>query len=107
MDDVERILGRRPFANAEMRNIDRFRHGAGSATDPPAVGADGVAPEPGAPAAAAAADDGEGGTGGPGGGEGGGGGPGEGGPGGGDGKGGPGAGGKKGRRLEPGVVVAT
>lgn len=28
LDDVERILGKRPFHIAEMRNIDRFRHGS-------------------------------------------------------------------------------
>lgn len=26
-DDVERILGERPFTSTEMRNIDRLRHG--------------------------------------------------------------------------------
>mmetsp|Transcript_7855 Transcript_7855/g.13510 ORF Transcript_7855/g.13510 Transcript_7855/m.13510 type:complete len:862 (-) Transcript_7855:907-3492(-) len=30
INDVERILGKRPFHSNEMRNIDRFRHGLGS-----------------------------------------------------------------------------
>ncbi len=36
IDDVERLLGERPFTSAEMRNIDRYRRGAGSGVEPPA-----------------------------------------------------------------------
>jgi hypothetical protein len=28
LEDVESILGKRPFCTQEMRNIDRYRHGA-------------------------------------------------------------------------------
>lgn len=31
LDDVEQLLGRRPFESRELRNIDRFRHGADAA----------------------------------------------------------------------------
>ncbi|GLI61270.1 hypothetical protein VaNZ11_003589, partial [Volvox africanus] len=30
LDDVERLLGKRPFMCQELRNIDRFRHGSGA-----------------------------------------------------------------------------
>lgn len=36
LDDVERILGKRPFTSLEMRNIDRYRYGAGG--KPPSSG---------------------------------------------------------------------
>ncbi|KAG1664993.1 hypothetical protein FOA52_014673 [Chlamydomonas sp. UWO 241] len=29
LDDIDRLLGKRPFSTREMRNIDRYRHGAG------------------------------------------------------------------------------
>ena len=39
LEDVERLLGKRPFSSAEMRNIDRYRHGAdGKPPSPPAEG---------------------------------------------------------------------
>eukprot|EP00197_Chlamydomonas_leiostraca_P001991 CAMPEP_0202857522 /NCGR_PEP_ID=MMETSP1391-20130828/427_1 /ASSEMBLY_ACC=CAM_ASM_000867 /TAXON_ID=1034604 /ORGANISM="Chlamydomonas leiostraca, Strain SAG 11-49" /LENGTH=796 /DNA_ID=CAMNT_0049536333 /DNA_START=393 /DNA_END=2784 /DNA_ORIENTATION=+ len=34
LDDVEKILGHRPFTSAELRNIDRFRHGASKDVPP-------------------------------------------------------------------------
>ncbi|GIL73714.1 hypothetical protein Vretimale_5398 [Volvox reticuliferus] len=32
LDDVERLLGKRPFMSQELRNIDRFRNGSGAST---------------------------------------------------------------------------
>lgn len=31
MDDIERLLGKRPYESRELRNIDRFRNGPGAA----------------------------------------------------------------------------
>ncbi|KAG2493646.1 hypothetical protein HYH03_008163 [Edaphochlamys debaryana] len=50
LDDIERLLGKRPHMSAELRNIDRFRHGSGAA----AV----IAAEQAAAAAAAGAQEG-------------------------------------------------
>ncbi|GAX76092.1 hypothetical protein CEUSTIGMA_g3535.t1 [Chlamydomonas eustigma] len=47
LEDVESILGKRPFSTQEMRNIDRYRHGAsGKPPTPPSEGA-GEKPEGG------------------------------------------------------------
>jgi len=35
LDDVERLLGKRPFSSQEMRNIDRYRHGPSGKPPPP------------------------------------------------------------------------
>ena len=88
LDAVEALLGARPFASAQMQNIDRYRHGLEAESG----GAEGERGAEGEAAAAAAA----GGSGKDGGG--------------GGGKEGGGGGGKKRRQqapLEPGVVVAT
>lgn len=31
LDDIEGLLGKRPYSNRELRNIDRFRHGSEAA----------------------------------------------------------------------------
>jgi len=44
LDDVERLLGKRPFSCAEMRNIDRYRGGAqADGGEPPGQGGSGEA----------------------------------------------------------------
>lgn len=62
LDDVERLLGQRPFSSAEMRNIDRYRHGAGG--KPPGPGGEGEAAAPQPPAEGDAGSDKDGGEGG-------------------------------------------
>jgi AFG3 family protein len=84
LDDVEGLLGKRPYSSAEMRNIDRFRNGAGAGGDGPAAGAE-AAPAEGEGKAEGGGGEGEGGE------------PGE--------EGEAGKGKKAGRR--PGLIVAT
>ena len=35
LEDVERLLGKRPFSSQEMRNIDKYRHGPTGKPPPP------------------------------------------------------------------------
>lgn len=100
VDDVERLLGKRPFTNVEMRNIDRVRASDKEVAAAAAGSDDGLGGAESAPEAA----DRDGGGGG-----------------GGGSSGGRGRGGPKGnnpavlpdtgealrRRVEPGVVLAT
>ena len=78
LEDVERLLGKRPFSSQEMRNIDRYRHGAGGKPPTPPA-----ATEEAPKAAEPEGSDGPGGSGGDGGEP------------------------AFHRRVEPGVVVAT